>query len=100
MRIDTMTREAGEGASLDRYPRGENRPSNDGSVRRRSSGTAEMHAQIAVSVFVRAIQETVRRIGVQRYNQRDGRDESDNTDVARTRAQDEGGRWLSMESQA
>ena len=34
-----------------------------------------MHAQVAVSVLVHAIEEAVRRIGAQRYDQRDGRDE-------------------------
>jgi len=40
-----------------------------------------------MSVLVHAIEEAVRRIGAQRYDQRDGRDERDETVATETRAQ-------------
>ena len=40
-----------------------------------------------MSVFVHAIEEAVRRIGAQRYDQRDGRDERDQTIATKTRTQ-------------
>jgi hypothetical protein len=44
-------------------------------------------------IVVHAIDEAVRRIGGQRYDQRDGRDKRDQTIAAKTRAQDEGAIW-------
>ncbi len=41
-----------------------------------------------MSVLVHAIEEAVRRIGAQRYDQRDGRDERDQTIATETRAQE------------
>jgi len=40
-------------------------------------------------VVVHAIEEAVRRIGAQRDDQRDGRDDCDQTIATKTRAQDE-----------
>ena len=56
---------------------------------------AEVHAQIAVSVFVRTLTEAVRRKGTQRYDQRDGRDKRDQTNTEETPAQ--GGSYLSRD---
>lgn len=65
----------------------EYRLADDGCVRRRAGSTGEMHAQVAMSVLVHTIEEAVRRIGAQRYDQRDGRDERDQTIAVETRAQ-------------
>ena len=58
----------------------------------RSRRTTEVHAQIAVPVFVRALTEAVCRKGTQRYDQRDGRDKRDQTNTEETPAQ--GGSYL------
>jgi len=52
-----------------------------------------------MSVLVHAIEEAVRRIGAQRYDQRDGRDERDQAIATETRAQDTKDHWT-MELQA
>ena len=56
-------------------------------MRGRPCGSAEVHAQVAVAVFVSALTEAVGRIGTQRYDQRNGRDERDQTNTEETRAQ-------------
>ena len=56
-------------------------------LRGRSCGATEVHAQIAVSVFVRTLTEAVRRKGTQRYDQRDGRNKRDQTNTEETPAQ-------------
>jgi hypothetical protein len=71
-----------ERRAYDEYGLGDNR-----SLRRRSCGTTEVHAQIAVSVFVRTLTEAVRRKGTQRYDQRDGRNKRDQTNTEETPAQ-------------
>ena len=55
--------------------------------RRRSCGAAEVHAQVAMSVFVATLTEAVGRIGSQRYDQRNSRDKCDQTNAEATRAQ-------------
>jgi hypothetical protein len=49
-----------------------------------------MDTEVAMPVIVHAIDEAVRRIGAERYDQRNGRDKRDETITAKTRAQDEG----------
>jgi hypothetical protein len=56
-------------------------------LRGRSGRAAEVHAQVAVSVFVRTLTEAVRRKGTQRYDQRDGRNNRDQTNTKETPAQ-------------
>ena len=56
-------------------------------MRGRPCGSAEVHAQVAVAVFVSALTEAVGRIGTQRYDQRNGRDERDQTNTEETRTQ-------------
>jgi hypothetical protein len=46
-----------------------------------------MNAQVAMAVLVHAIGKAVRRIGVQPHDEREGRDERDQTITAKTRAQ-------------
>jgi hypothetical protein len=46
-----------------------------------------------MSVVVHAIAEPVRRIGAEGYDQRDGRDERDQTIAAKTRAQERRAIW-------
>ncbi len=41
-------------------------------------------------IIVHAIEETVRRIGAQRYDQRNGRDQRDQAITTKTGAQDKG----------
>jgi hypothetical protein len=55
-----------------------------------------MHAQVAMSVFVHAIEEAVRRIGAQRYDQRDGRDERDQPIATETGAQGTKDPWIKV----
>jgi len=59
-------------------------------LRGRSCCATEVHAQIAVSVFVRTLTGAVGRIGTQRYDQRNGRDKRDQTNTEETRAQGRG----------
>jgi hypothetical protein len=56
-------------------------------LRGRSCRATEVHAQIAVSIFVRTLTEAVRRKGTQRYDQRDGRNKRDQTNTEETPAQ-------------
>jgi hypothetical protein len=64
-------------------------------LRRRPGGSAEVHAQVAMSVIVVTLTEAVGRIGTQRYDQRDGRDKRDQTNTEETPAQ--GGSYLSRD---
>ena len=82
-----------DGASLDRRSHDEHRFSNGKRLGWGARGAAEMNAQVAMPVLVHAIAEAVRRIGVQPHDERDGRDERDQTIAAKTRAQ--GGAHLS-----
>jgi hypothetical protein len=75
---------------FERCTHDEHRLADDGCVRRGAGGTAEMHTQVAMSVVVHAIEEAVRRIGAQRHDQRDGREERDQTIATETRAQKPG----------
>ena len=86
---NTAARAWNDCAPLDRRPHDEYRFSNGKRLEWRARGAAEMNAQVAMSVLVHAIGEAVRRIGVQPDDERDGRDESDQTIAAKTRAQGE-----------
>lgn len=56
-------------------------------MRGRPCSSAEVHAQVAVPVFVPTLTEAVGRIGTQGYDQRNGRDKRDQTNTEETRAQ-------------
>jgi len=75
---------------LDRCPHDEHRLADDRCLRRRPGGAAEMQAQVAMPVVMYAIEEAVRGIGAQRDDQRNGRDDCDQTIATKTRAQDGG----------
>jgi hypothetical protein len=81
--------------ALERRAYDEYRLSDNRRLRGRSCGTAEVHAQIAVSVFVRTLTEAVGRKGTQRYDKRNGRDKRDQTNTEKTPAQ--GGSYLSRD---
>jgi len=87
---NTAARGTDDSGTLERCADDEHRLADDRGVRRRPGGTAEMHAQVTMPVVVRTIEEAVRRKGAQRYDQRDGRDQSDQTGATKTRAQDKG----------
>jgi len=81
---------------LERCTHDEDRLADDGCVRRRAGRTAEVHAKVAMPVLVHAIEEAVRRIGAQRYDQRDGRDERDQAIATERRAQETKGPWTKV----
>jgi hypothetical protein len=85
---NTAARGTDDSGALERRAYNENRLADNRGVGRGTGGATEMDAQVAVPVSVHAIEEAVRRIGAQRYDQRDGRDECDQTITAETRAQD------------
>jgi hypothetical protein len=87
---NTAARGTDDSGPLERRAHDEYRLADDRGVGGGAGGTTEMDAQVTVPVIVHAIEEAVRRIGTQPYDQRDGRDESDQTITAQTRAQDEG----------
>jgi hypothetical protein len=72
---------------LERHAYGQYRLSDNSRLRRRASGAAEVHTQVTMSVIVPTLTEAVRRIGAQRYDQRDGRDERDQANTEETLAQ-------------
>ena len=49
-----------------------------------------------MAVLVHAVEEAVRRIGAQRYDQRDGRDERDQAIATETRAQETKNQWTEV----
>ena len=87
MRADAAARGADDLRALERCTYDEYGLTDNRRLRRRSCGATEVHAQIAVSVFVRTLTEAVGRIGTQRYDQRNGRDKRDQTNTEETRAQ-------------
>lgn len=72
---------------LGRHAYGQQRLAEERRLRRRSGSAAEVHAQVAMPIVVPTLAETVRRIGAQPYDEREGRDERDQAIAARTRAQ-------------
>jgi hypothetical protein len=72
---------------LGRHARSQHRLAEERRLCRRSGGTAEVHAQVAMPNVVPTLAQTVRRIGAQGYDEREGRDERDQAIAARTRAQ-------------
>jgi hypothetical protein len=74
---------------LGRHTYGQHRLADERRLCRRSGGTAEVHAQVAMPNVVPTLAQTVRRIGAQGYDEREGRDERDQAIAARTRAQGE-----------
>ncbi len=87
LRADTAARGADDLRALDRRAYSEYGLADNSRLRRRACGSAEVHAQVAMSVIVRTLTEAVCRIGTQRYGQRDGRDKSDQTNTEEARAQ-------------
>jgi hypothetical protein len=81
LRADTAARGADDLRALDRHAYREYRLADNSHLRRGACGSAEVHAQVAMSVIVRTLTEAVCRIGTQRYDQRDGRDKSDQTNT-------------------
>jgi hypothetical protein len=65
----------------------EDRLSDNSSVCRSAGGPAEVHAQVAMSIVMPTVAEAVRRIGAQRDDQREGRDQRDQTITVETSAQ-------------
>ena len=90
---NTAARGADDSGPFERCTYDEHRLADDGRVRGRSGCATEVHAQIAVPVFVHAIRIAVRRVGSKPYDQRDGRDKCDQAIAAKTRAQEEGAIW-------
>lgn len=90
MRAGTAARKADGFGALGRRAHEEYGLADDARVRGGAGGAAEVHTQIAMSIIVPTLGEAVRRIGAQRYDQREGRDERDQTIAAQTRAQEDG----------
>jgi hypothetical protein len=86
---NTAARRTDDSEALNRCTYDEHRLSDNRGVCRGTSGTAEMHAQVAMSVVMPTVAEAVRRIGAQCYDQREGRDKRDQTITVQTRAQGE-----------
>ena len=84
---DAAARGADDLRALDRGTYDEYGLTDNSRMRRRPSGSAEVHAQIAMSVLVSTLTEAVGRIGPQRYDQRNSRYKSDQTNTEKTRAQ-------------
>ena len=95
LRADAAARGTDDLRALERCAYDEYGLTDNRRLRGRSCRAAEVHAQIAVSVFVRTLTEAVGRKGTQRYDQRDGRDKRDQTNTEKTPAQ--GGSYLSMD---
>jgi hypothetical protein len=95
LRADTATGGTDNLRVLERCTYNEDGLTDNRRLRGRSCRAAEVHAQIAVSVFVRTLTEAVRRKGTQRDDQRDGRNERDQTNTEETPAQ--GGSYLSRD---
>ena len=87
MGADAAARGADDLRALDRGTYDEYGLTDNSRMRRRPSGSAEVHAQIAMSVLVSTLTEAVGRIGPQRYDQRNSRYKSDQTNTEKTRAQ-------------
>ena len=87
MGADAAARGADDLRALDRGTYDEYGLTDNSRMRRRPGGAAEVHAQVAVSVVVSTLTEAVGRIGPQRYDQRNGRYEGDQTNTEKTRAQ-------------
>jgi len=87
---DAAARGADDLRALDRGTYDEYGLTDNSRMRRRPSGSAEVHAQIAMSVIVSTLTEAVGRIGPQRYDQRNSRDERDQTNREETRTQGRG----------
>ena len=84
---DSATRGADDLRAFERRAYDQDGLTDNSRMRGRPSGSAEVHAQVAVAVFVSALTEAVGRIGTQRYNQRNGRDKRDQTNTEETPAQ-------------
>jgi hypothetical protein len=96
---DTAARGADDLRAFERRAYDQDGLTDDSRMRGRPCGSAEVHAQVAVAVFVSALTEAVGRIGTQRYDQRNGRDKRDQTNAEETRAQG-GGSYLSGDKEA
>jgi hypothetical protein len=72
---------------LGRHAHGQHRLADERRLRRRSGSAAEVPAQVAMTNVVPTLAEAVRRVGAQDHDEREGRDERDQTIAARTRAQ-------------
>lgn len=90
MGADTAARGADDAGALERRTDDEYRLTDNGDLCWRASGTAEVHAQVAMAVIVRLTAKTVGRKGAQRYDQRKGRDDRDQSITAKTFAQGSG----------
>ena len=89
MCADSAACAADDFGSLGRYAHRQYRLADERRLRRRSGGAAEVPAQVAMPNGVPTLVEAVRRIGAQGYDERESRDERDQTIAARTRAQGE-----------
>jgi hypothetical protein len=87
---DAAARGADDFRALDRGTYDEYGLTDNSRVRGRPCGSAEVHAQVAMSVIVSTLTEAVGRIGPQRYDQRNSRDERDQTNTEETRTQGRG----------
>jgi hypothetical protein len=87
LRADAAARRTDDLRALERRTYDEYGLTDNGHLRGRSCGTTEVHAQIAVAVFVPTLAEAVCRKGTQRYDQRDGRYKRDQTNTEETLAQ-------------
>ena len=87
LRANAAARGTDDLRALERCADDEYRLTDNRRLRGRTCRAAEVHAQIAVPVFVRTLTEAVRRKGTQRYDQRDGRDKRDQTNTEETPAQ-------------
>jgi hypothetical protein len=87
---DAAARGADDFRALDRGSYNEYGLTDNSRMRGRACGSAEVHAQVAMSVIVSTLTEAVGRIGPQRYDQRNSRDKRDQTNTEETRAQGRG----------
>ena len=90
MRADAAARGTDDLRALERCTYDEYRLTDNRRLRWRSCRATEVHAQVAMSVIVSTLTEAVGRIGPQRYDQRNSRDERDQTNTEETRTQGRG----------
>jgi len=94
---NTAARRTDDSEALNRCTDDEHRLSDSSGVCRGTRGTAEMHAQVAMTIVMAAAIEAVGRKSAQRYDQRESRDDRDQSIAAKTRAQ---GNYLPTDEQA
>lgn len=87
LRADATARGRDDARAIDRRAHHKDRLADRSRMRGSPRCAAEVHAKVAVAIVVHAVREPVRRIGAQSYDQRDGRDDRDQTIAAKTCSQ-------------